>query len=645
MLTTAFLLAILTGIAALLPAPAGPRMHWIGLRFFQASMGVIVALYLGNVVFRLPLSTMALLLGAVSSVGIAQAVWRARFNRREFLLAALHPIWIFAALVGLMAALRDGIDYLPFTGDEVSSWLRLARQIYLADDYWSDRTVYSHPGYTNGWPLLVAFVNVPAGRWDDGNAALVPFLLHLGLCGLLFDILRQAAAEALAPYRSGNTWATLFAWLGMLTLLAVEASWLLIPRFLLIDEPLLYAFLGIFLTAIVGLRHGRGRTCVAAYLGLTLAAGYLLKISMFAAVPALGIILIAYARDEPHPLRAGIRYASLIFVPLILASLSWSRSTTGVECNASPISLLGLDGGLSTDQLSYIGQLYAKAATDYLLSYKVPATIGALCCIATAVFRRRGLWIVASVAVFIVGYSTALYLSYFSCIEIVDDELLSFPRYFLVNLRILHVVGPIIFALTAFEMDRTRSLAQSIIACDWARPLAITALGVLFGLQIWQAERSLTDLATRQHQEATNAALVTKMKSESAALRAEIEKFGLDDPHISIVAQGGYGVEIDFGNYFGIKSKPDAGSNFLYTILPPYSWGARTTSFTSEISGKEALVAWWRGFDIIWPIQLDEFTRSAIADIVDDDDCRRQPTRYFLVKVSPKAFRCVAKVN
>ncbi len=617
----------------------------MGLRFFLASMVLIIALYLGNVVFRLPLSAMAPLLAVVASIGIARAIWRARINFRRLFAATLHPIWIFAALVGLLAALHGGIDYLPFTGDEVSSWLRLARQIYLADDYWSDQTNYDHPGYTNGWPLLVAFVNVPAGQWGDGNAALVPFLLHLGICGLIFDVLRQAASEAIGPNRGGDTWATLLAWLGMLALLAVEASWLLIPRFLLIDEPLLYAFLGLFLTAIVGLQHDRGRTCIAAYLGLILAAGYLLKISMLAAVPALGVILIAYMYYDPRPLTTGIRYASLMFAPLILASFSWSRSMTGAECNASPISLLGLDGGLSIDRLSYIGHLYARSAADYLMSYKVPATFGALGCIATALWRPRWLWIVGAVAIFILGYSAALYLSYFSCIEIVDDELLSFQRYFLVNLRMLHVIGPIVLALTIFEIDRAHSWSRSIVTRNWARPAALTTLGVLFCLQIWQAERSLVDLATRRYQETMNAVLVTRIKYESAALRVLIEKFGLEAPRISIIAQGGYGVEIDFGNYFGIKSKPDGGSNFLYTIVPPYSWGVRTTSFTTEIAEKEALVAWWRGFDIVWPIQLDEFTRSAIADIIDDDDCRRRPERYFLVKTIPAAFRCVSKVN
>ena len=87
---------------------------------------------------------------------------------------------------------------------------------------------------------------------------------------------------------------SLFPWALVFLLLSMEASWILFPTFQVVDHPLLYAFLGIFLIGLVGQFEEVSLYRVAVYLGLLFAAGYLIKMTMLAAGPAIGSFWLSF---------------------------------------------------------------------------------------------------------------------------------------------------------------------------------------------------------------------------------------------------------------------------------------------------------------------------------------------------------------
>lgn len=638
MIAGALLYFILIGIAAWIPAPGGRADQWLGFRFFHAGMVLITALYAGNVILGIPLSALAIIIGVAAAGGIVLMVTRLARTQLPPLQDILHPVIVFAALVAAVAAARGGVSYLPMPGDETASWLKYARQIFLVDAYWSERVVYQHGGYPAGWPMLVALPNTIFGFWDDSHAALLPFLLHLGLIGVIFDVLRLAATDAVASGR-----ALLTAWLGVLGLLAIEASWILVPRFLLVDEPITYIFIGALIASLLAFREDMQRPRLAVLVGLTLAAGYLVKIAVIALIPAILMIFVAAAVLRHAPVRLLLRDAALILLPFAAVAGSWYFFKTAQECNASPAMLLSDFSAPTLERLAFVGRLYATAFADYVPLYKLPMTLGALACLIVGLRHRRLRWAVLAVVVFIAAYSAALYLSYVACLDIIDStELQSFQRYFLVNLRVVHVVGPIVLALWMFR-NRTASPVRHAIAGRRFTSLATTTIATLLAFQVWMANRSLDDLATRGLQDVEVRSAIARMKNEATSLRHMIERQDMTAPRVSMIDQGGYGVMFDLGAYFGLRTHRDGESNFTYRVELPYFWNETQVNFATAVTDQSRLVNWWRRFDILWPVKMDAFAQAALERLVDDPRCRARPVDYFLIRGPSGGFVCIAK--
>lgn len=650
MLTASLLYAILLGIAGWIPAPTDRADRWLGFRFFHAGTALIVVLYVGNVVLAIPLSALAVIIGIAAAGGIVAEVWRERGRRLDSLARQFHPILVLALLVAAVAAARGGISYLPYPGDEVASWLRLARQIFLVDAYWSGRIDYHLGAYTNGWPLLVAFANTLRGSWEDGNAALLPFLLHLGLLGLLYDLVRYVADKRLV-----HAWkATAFTWLCLLSFLTIEASWILVPRFLLVDEPLSYAYLGCLVTAIVGLEDSTHRMRLAGLLGIGIAAGYLLKIAMLAALPALGLLVLAYLwldADERLTVlfqlataRRALSYVVMTLGPLALIAVTWSVFKTGEHCNASPISLLMNRSDATTAAATTVLQLYGEATREYIMAFKLPVSLAAAVGFAFGLVNRRLAWVVVAIIVFLLTHSAAHFVSYLSCFDVfTEGQLWSFQRYFRQNHRVLHVMGPLVFVLWALKSPGMQSMILDLREKRSWHAVIIVAIGALMVAQIWAAERSLRDLATRELQDPLVRDAVIVLRNESDEIRRIISRENLSNPSVSIVAQGGYGVEFELAGYFGIKNRREPGPLFLYTPLRPYSWSGTNRSAFNAVATPDELEIHWREFDIIWPIRLDGWTKAVLARLADGPACAADPQRFFFVKTNRRAFRCILK--
>ena len=230
----------LAGMAILTPGLNSPGYNWRGFQFCVVVLIVPIYLYVGNVLLGLPLSALTLAFAAIAMAGFGKLVIQRSLTWENCRSSALHPIFILPLLALAVALTINDLTYLPYPGDETGSWLRYARQVYLADAYWSDKLIYHHGAYTTGWPMMIAFANIFDSQYVDRNGIVFLFLMHVGVLGFTFDLTRFVVLRSGV---SDNRTANLIAWLLVLVLLAVEASWILFPTFQLIEKPLLYAYL------------------------------------------------------------------------------------------------------------------------------------------------------------------------------------------------------------------------------------------------------------------------------------------------------------------------------------------------------------------------------------------------------------------
>ena len=127
------LLLTLFGLASLLPGISRNRADWWGFRFFAANLSIPLYLFLGNVLLGVSLSGLAWSLTTLGVVSLIFALAKVCRERTNFYLYILHPVLILPFILFTIAAYQGGIEYLPFPGDEVASWLKYARQIYVVD--------------------------------------------------------------------------------------------------------------------------------------------------------------------------------------------------------------------------------------------------------------------------------------------------------------------------------------------------------------------------------------------------------------------------------------------------------------------------------------------------------------------------------
>ena len=659
-MTAVYLFALLIGLGAWLPSPTPERRFWYGYLFLQSWLLLIVLLYLGNVVLGLPLSRLFTAVAIFSGAGFIYRAYRTRPTLQDLAERARHPIWGLAILTFAVIYANGGIEYLPFPGDETASWIWYAHQIFLVDAYWSDKVVYHLGAYPNGWPTLIAFANAMYGVYDDSHGVAIGFVMQLGVIGASFDLVRYVMRREEAPL--GDATSHAIGWIFVLFLLAAEVSWILVPTFQLIDEPLIFAFIGCFITSFLALYDTCDRRIVAAYLGIGFAACFLLKVTAAAFLPTALIVMLALACSEAAARRAQtshtggmvlplIGFALLVFAPVAIAQLTWDHFKSGTSCLVSPIALLSGGTGPASQQPLAVAAGFAMDTLKFVAAYKLPLTLFSVVFLIAGLFHDRARWLVAGYAGFVAIYSIALYCGYLSCFDVVMlGKFESLPRYMRTPIRLAHYLGCICCVMVVL---RARARKVRWISIKWPFPARATQAGMgiaiiaLLGWQIRSVDRSLDDMRTRVYQDPVLTKMIFAIKDQAAILSAEIKRRNLREPRVSLIAQNGYGPEYDLAHYFGLKSRPDGGSNFIYTVRPPYSWADHAAGRFTTVTTAQELRAYWMTFDIIWPYRTDDWTRAVLAHLVADKACARDPERYFLVRADPSGsgglFDCVAK--
>ena len=642
----------LAGMAILTPGINSPSYNWWGFRFCVAVLIVPVYLYVGNVLLGLPLSLLTWAFAAIAVAGFGKLVIQRSFTWENCRSSALHPIFILPLLALAVALTINDLTYLPYPGDETGSWLRYARQVYLADAYWSDKLIYHHGAYTTGWPMMIAFANIFDSQYVDRNGIVFLFLMHVGVLGFTFDLTRFVALRSGV---SENKTANLIAWLLVLVLLAVEASWILFPTFQLIEKPLLYAYLAGLLLVLASQYCEFDRTRLAAFLGLVFAAGYLIKVAFLLFAVILGVVwLIFYWRTFREQnqitgflswalIKKGAGWAVLMLMPMIIIAATWSKFRVGAECFAAPWEYLTNPSQLFSDYSRRVAGVITDAMISYGGQYKVPLTLAGGAVLAAALTWNRMRWFVVIIGILAMIYMLAAHMAYYTCHSPFGETgLQSFQRYLRPNLRFVHFFGIIIAVYFIIEKFGNSGFAKNILKSSLMTDGMALGVIILLGFQAYKIHRSFIDIDTRQFQDEYVRSSIVNIKSESEALMALIRARNLNNPKVSIIAQGQYAVETNLAQYFGIKSHR-GGEYFNYTPVRPFSWGEKKTNSFMKETTPAKLIAWWMNFDIIWPIKSDPWIKAVLANLVQSQNCLNNLEQFFLFNSNNGKLTCIPK--
>ncbi|MBI1318975.1 MAG: hypothetical protein GC168_08500 [Candidatus Hydrogenedens sp.] len=619
-----------------------PRLP-LGARLFVAAAAVPLLLFLSASVAGLSVTAAAWLLAGLAAAGLITGALG--LMRQPPPMAALaHPALMLPVLCLTIAALHGQTDYLPHSWDEFSNWLYWARQAFVADAAWRPDMYFSTTGYPPGWPLAIAYPQVFFGDFVEARAVPLALLLHTGLLGLLYDAFRHSLPETI-----GAGGAQRWGWVLVLLLTAAEAFWKLLPESLLIDEPVTQVLAGCFGLALLAVALPERRLPAAVALGMVAAAAYALKIIALIAVPALGLgaLALAWLDGAGRPWRAraqeSLRLLAVMLVPLFVVHLAWSLvNPAGSATCAPPVAqalLIDLPGPTGAT-LRAVGHHMIAESLTFLTVYKLPVTVLALAGLGLSL-RSRWAIVTAMAVTFLAAFLFAQWLAYAYCFSPYERDILaSLSRYLRAPVRILHGIGLFLLFRQALLFWYRRLRTRRPIAAAAAVPLVLVlALGTF---QVRAVGRSADAITTRAGEDPVDIARVLALRTRTAELRAALDRAGLSQPLVTLIAQGSDGIELMIIRYFALGERPHAELR-RFALSDRFSWGETARNVWMTAASADVVRARLAEADVLWPYRLDDWMRGILGGLTPDPACRATLDRQILIREPqpPARFRCV----
>ncbi|MEK9644362.1 MAG: hypothetical protein VW547_02350 [Alphaproteobacteria bacterium] len=649
-ISLAIVLAAAAGFGAWLP------VRFLGGRLFAGALATTALMNGIHFTLAVPLFWTGLAVMALALPGllrIAISAPRTTGGAAPRILA--HPAVVLPVVAGIVMLARGFDSYSLYSWDEFASWVYWPREAFALDTYFADGMNWQSLLYTQGWPMAVLFPQTPFAQFEPVRGAAVAVVWHAALLGLFYDALNAHVRRALPALPT--TTRALLGWLVVLTLLALESTWTLMPQLLLIEKPQIYmiaASLAFLLLALATDDGDAERNRCVLGAGIALAGAYLVKVTALGAVlpTALAVLLIPAARRATGGFdwRGAGRRLALLLAPVATVYVWWSvfrPYDAPPGCLADPFALTVSGGDAARRAADAAGRL-AAAAGAYVLAYKLPLSLIGLAGLAVAVFDRR----LAPVAWAIAAYATIYFLSliplyvwcYGSGYEL--QKLDSLQRYLRVPLRILHLLGPgLLFLAVLRALGRAGPPALIRPLAGRTFLVAATVLVAAAGTyQVFAIDAAIGNAAVRDREPAETVATIDAVERDADRLIGLTGTLEFDaPPKVTMIAQGQVGFELRIARYRALSER--RGRRFHYRIESAYSWGPKAANQWMHAISAERLAAHFRDRDILWPIETNAWVRGVIGRLVADNACAGAPESYFLVRSrgGDADFRCVPK--
>ncbi|KIL98730.1 hypothetical protein CCC_02180 [Paramagnetospirillum magnetotacticum MS-1] len=569
-------------------ARGGREGDWLGARVFSGFCLLLLLVYFGHLVLGLTLPVAAGVSAGMAGLGLTRLVLRGFGKDRSIL---VHPV-VLMPLAGMVILVIRGLDYQPLAWDELTNWLAWTRQAALKGRLLGDDIRHGVLGYTPGWTIALAYPNLLFGGFIESRSAMVPFVMHVALCGLIHDIamrLRLLLGVSRVSARLG-------AWVLVLGLLGVEAMWRLAPTNLLIEKPQIYTLTAALLLGLLILEDAADRMRAGLHLGLVIAGGYLIKVSMLAFVAPLLVLLGWAALRSAGQGRSRIAVMfGLALVPTILVYGVW-RSVGAVQgCMSDPLALLPglLAGGDGSVRMTDLFLRLFGTILAYVAEFKLPLTLVAAGGVAVAAFNARQRPLIIAFALYLLLYFGALYVYHLDCFgEFYFKNLNSPDRFTRVPLRTFHAAGLVLlfFALHPVEVRLHR----------WTLPILAAVLGVWGVYRLDMSIRSMTERFEAAGEQVTT---VRTMRGWTEAVAARVLLHPEQGRDVQIIAQGSDGYEVMIMTYFAAGRFIVHGSH-SFGEAPINVWMSKASPDTFRRRIMES--------SLVVPVHLDTWARQSL---------------------------------
>jgi hypothetical protein len=377
--------------------------------------------------------------------------------------------------------------------------------------------------------------------------------------------------------------------------------------------------------------------------GVMLAAGLMVKISVLAAVPAAAVMVIYLSLAEKSG-ASGNRRAmdsvlniGLFLLPIALVQAAWVDHAAQFQTDLSKLDI-SLD--YSADHIALLARL-GDAAWAYIESWKMPLTLMSAVGLAYGASKQEFRPVVIGLLLYFIIYGAGLFQLYafrFGPIEVA--ELQSHQRYLRVPLRLMHILG-IAFLLILAMTDAmgSRFDFKQYFSARGFIGAAILAVVMIGGYQLYAVRQGLTDVRDRYSLSQERLGVITELRRDRQALKPILNEFGKSKPLIALIAQGGDGYSLRVARFLAL-SNGKGEERVKYRIFGIYSWSDHPDNTSRQPIAASKLIGILRTADIIWGHRRDAWFDNVFK--IFTAGCAEDASWRFLVKQGAgNSYRCI----
>jgi len=638
LLGLALFFVLTAGLGLLLPPLHLNGRQSLGAAWVGGYALLVGGIFLFHVVARIPITILIWTLLVIAVLGAAKALLRGDLHWRTLV---AHPCVVLCAFAALVILANGGIGYLPYTIDDFTNWLGASRLIYLSGGYEAVRDSIYLSGYTPGWRMMLTLPWFFAGSFDPGQSAAATMVLHAGVAGLFFDLVRYALdTRAANLHRHGD----IAAWLALLVYLSVQASGALWPYTLLIEQPQIYAYTAIvMLLFTLNAAYEQSRS-ICIFLALSLLLAYLLKAVAILFLPgvALALFLIFRKHENKPDTMAAFKAIAFVLTPVLLGAILWGvLKPASDSCFSSPgmaLSQAAFARAATYDWIDLL-QRFTAAIWLYLATYKWPLSILAGAGIAMAAASGRMAMPVA-LAGFAFLYFAALYWFHLTCFgPYYFETLASVERFTRVVLQPAHAAGLLAFVVMVVLAVPGRTLENIMVRKSVFAVMAL-AMVVLFAWQSMNLQRNVADMTTRRHQ---NVDPRIAEVARAARFVGTQKDYAANPPLIQFISQGTDGDILGYATYYELTGRNGAPAR-LFTSAVSVSWTFNAPENPWQyVTDRADLINTFRKADIIWPVITAPWIDDILNDMADGGPCPAPLVTAVLIKRDTGGYDCRTK--
>lgn len=576
----------------------------LGVRLTFGWSALVILLGLGAALLGMPIRLWSF---AVAGLGLAGFVFR--LKRLSLAEDVKNPAATLAGLALIVIAIGPGA-YNPVAWDELSNWMYVTRQIVVADRIFGPDIIYTNPGYTIGWQLLMAYPQSLYSEFDEANSFTPIVVLHIAVLALIADLARLLAANRGMDERT----ATIAAWGAVAFLLATEALWKLFPTLLLIEKPQIYSYVATLILAVWASEAAEKSIARwGAVAGSAFAASYFFKIAAVTMIPALLLLpLILYLRRRTKD--AMVLAATLLLPTFILMSW-WKMAFPANVCTADP-QAIALGFASRWEEAWAVTQGWLAVLAQYSAIYKPAVSLAALVGFGLVLAGRRRIetMLIVIFFAFALVYLAALIATHVGCLSGYENEtFMSHDRFMRVILRILHALGLLFLFLASFDWLRRRNGIDRR-----SRPAGVVLAAAFGAFLIWQGVKSYAGLreVAMRGDDGERGATVSAIKRGVADLKVWAEsRETADIPGVMLIAQNRDDFHNTVARYHALGTLRGGATRTLEFPFPN-SFGSTAANIFMTPASPERILEIAGKADVVWPMILDSYVRDALAPIL-----------------------------